>query len=463
MPLALSWLLSLGAFVGIAHAQDSADASLRAAYDAWQVEQTHFSDAALAARRAGLVAKGAELPMDVQALQRVADAARDTLLAEYGERDDLSAESDLLIARLHESRRVYLDAAKCYERSLSKGPPERPELDTLGALCLAAMNGKDDVLAARWMQALIAEEDQRGGATQRNLSVRTSWYPRTLIALGRWDELGRLIETLESDETATCRAAAASFGVVHAIHVEDLDRVRARLSTIERDAARFPDLQSWAAIARLALDVHDGRFEEGATAVRAFLARAADESREPSAVERNQRRYLVAIEPFLGKPAPELLADHVVGGELARDGGILAGLRGKVVVLDFWQPWCEPCRKAMPELVALQSEHRDALQVLGLCKVENYGYDVSERKAVRPIAPSDYVAHVADFREDMGLAHPLLVASTAANSEAYHVTGIPTLVVIDRRGVVRYMSCGAGEPGLFRLAVSGVLFRDLSR
>ena len=30
-------------------------------------------------------------------------------------------------------------------------------------------------------------------------------------------------------------------------------------------------------------------------------------------------------------------------------------------------------------------------------------------------------------------------------------------VVIDRAGVVRYMSCGAGEPGLFRLAVEGVL------
>ena len=63
----------------------------------------------------------------------------------------------------------------------------------------------------------------------------------------------------------------------------------------------------------------------------------------------------------------------------------------------------------------------------------------------------------------MGLEHPLLVASTAANNEAYRVTGIPTLVVVDRRGIVRYMSCGAGEPGLFRLALSGVLFRDASR
>lgn len=462
MPPALSWLLSLGAFVGIAPAQDGVDASLRDSYAAWQSKHTLFSDAAIAARRAGLVAKGAELPKDVQELQRAADAVRDALLAEYGERGDLSAESDLLIARLHESRRVYLDAANAYVRSLSKGPPERPDLGTLGALCLAAMNGKDDGLAARWMQTLIAEENARGSA-QRNLSVRTSWYPRTLIALGRWDELGRLIETLEADETETCRAAAASFGVVHAIHVEDLDRVRVRLGAIERDADRFPELRSWVVLARFSLDVHDGRFEEGASAVRAFLARDTADSREPSAVEQNHRRHLAAIEPFLGKPAPELVADHVVGPQITRDGGILAGLRGKVVVLDFWQPWCEPCRKAMPELVALQSEHRDALQVLGLCKVESYGYDVSERRAVRPIAPEHYAAHVADFRADMGLEHPLLVASTAANSEAYRVTGIPTLVVIDRRGIVRYMSCGAGEPGLFRLALSGVLFRDASR
>ena len=132
-------------------------------------------------------------------------------------------------------------------------------------------------------------------------------------------------------------------------------------------------------------------------------------------------------------------------------------LRGKVVVLDFWQPWCEPCRKAMPEMVATQKAHAGELQVIGVCKVENYGYDVSERRAVRPIEPKDYPAHVADFHADMQLVYPLAIADTGDNSKSYAIAGVPTLVIIDRQGIVRYMSCGAGEPGLFRLAVTGVL------
>ena len=96
-------------------------------------------------------------------------------------------------------------------------------------------------------------------------------------------------------------------------------------------------------------------------------------------------------------------------------------------------------------------------QVLGVCKVEDYGYDVSERKAVRPIAAKDYPAHVEDFRKDMALDYPLVVCDTAANSQAYRIAGVPTLVIVDREGIVRYMSCGAGEPGLFRLALEGVV------
>lgn len=111
----------------------------------------------------------------------------------------------------------------------------------------------------------------------------------------------------------------------------------------------------------------------------------------------------------------------------------------------------------MPHLVALQKAHPDGLQVIGPGKVEDYGYDVSERAAVRPIAPEDYPAHVQDFHQDMQLNYPLGIAGSGVNSQAYGVSGIPTLVVIDRQGIVRYLSCGAGEPGLLELAVTGVL------
>jgi thiol-disulfide isomerase/thioredoxin len=218
----------------------------------------------------------------------------------------------------------------------------------------------------------------------------------------------------------------------------------------------WPDLQTWAVLADLAFLAHEGRFDELSRVANGFLD-ATSKVEPASAVAKNQRRYLAAVAPFLNKPAPAVRADHWVGHDgLGQEP--LAALRGKVVLLDFWQPWCEPCRRAMPTLVALQRAHKD-LQVLGLCHIEDYGYDVSEKKAVRPIAPADYPAHVADFRKDMAIEYPLVVADTKANYEAFRVSGIPTIVLIDREGIVRYMSCGAGEPGLLELAVAGVLGR----
>jgi len=455
--VAAALLLSLPCPAQQAGAPTGADAELRAAFDSWEGKWNAYVAAMGAARKDGLIQKGGDLPGPVAAAQQVADRERDAVLATFGKREDLSAASFLLLARLREQSRDYLGAAHAYERSLQKGPADAPDLSTLGSLCIAAMNSKDDALAAKWMRTTIAAEDTLGPAARRNLQVRSSYYPRTLIALEDWAALTQHLATLAADPAKECKAAAATFGVVASIHKDDLGAAKAQVAAIRADAAGFPDHQSWAVLAQLALLVHDGEFEQGAAMVREFLAKPPAAA-EGSAMDRNWRRYLAAVAPFLGRPAPHLRVDHWVGGEVSGDDA-LSALRGKVVVLDFWQPWCEPCRKAMPEMVATQRAHADELQVLGVCKVENYGYDVSARQAVRPIAPADYPAHVADFRQDMQLNYPLAVCATNDNSQSYAIAGVPTLVVIDRQGIVRYMSCGAGEPGLFRIAVAGVLAR----
>ena len=435
-----------------AQQQPSADEQLAAACARYEAKWDAYVKVMQKARDEGRVEKGGELPQEVAALQRDADAERDAVFAAFGGRDDLQAASYRLLARLYERARDYRAAVGAYERSLAKAPPGTTDLGTMSALCIAAMNSKDDALAATWMRRTIAAEDRAGGA--RNVQIRSSYYPRTLIALGEWEALGALLAGLAADDAPACRTAAITFAVVADVHRGDLAAAKEKVATIRADAARHPDHQSWAMLAELALRVHDGEFDAAAAAVRAFLA--APPPATESAIDRNWRRYLAAVAPFLGEPAPALRIDHWVGGEVPGDEP-LAALRGKVVVLDFWQPWCEPCRKAMPEMVRAQDDHGATLQVLGLCRIENYGYDVSERRAVRPLLPAEYPAHVADFRADMQLNYPLGICATAANNEAYRIAGVPTLVIVDRRGIVRYMSCGAGEPGLFRIALQGVL------
>lgn len=433
----------------------ASDAELREAHAAWQGQWDAFVAASMEARKQGRIPKGAVLPDDVQKLQDAADAASAALLAKFGSAEGLSAASWLLLARVQETNRQYRNAVDSYAKALALGDPDAPDTTTLHSLCIAAMNSKDDALAARWMRQLVDHED-RAKPAHRQLAVRTSYYPRTLIALQDWKGLAALVRSLAADPDAACRTAAVKFGIVGNIHAGDVAGAEKAVADVLADPKRFPDDQSWAMAVHLALLVHRGEFEAGAAAVAAFLAAKPAEGATPSAIDANQRRYLAAVAPFLGKPAPRLRVDQWVGGTI-EGSDVLKALLGKVVLLDFWQPWCEPCRNAMPHLVALQKAHGKDIQVLGLCKVENYGYDVSEKKAVRPIAPGQYAAHVADFRADMGLVYPLAIADTAANNTAYAVAGIPTLVIVDRHGIVRYMSCGAGEPGLLELAVAGVL------
>ncbi len=69
----------------------------------------------------------------------------------------------------------------------------------------------------------------------------------------------------------------------------------------------------------------------------------------------------VAGPPVVGEQAPALVVPTFSGATVD-----LEALRGKVVVLNFWASWCEPCRREMPLLESLSQEYRSRLAVLGL-------------------------------------------------------------------------------------------------
>lgn len=113
---------------------------------------------------------------------------------------------------------------------------------------------------------------------------------------------------------------------------------------------------------------------------------------------------------------------------------------GKVVLINFWAPWCEPCRAEIPLLVDLQQRHAaKGFQVLGPA--------LDNEQAVRA------------FAHDYGINYPLFTELNAVMDlqEAYGDTRLPYTVLLDRQGRVAYTHAGELQPADIEAQISKVL------
>jgi thiol-disulfide isomerase/thioredoxin len=141
---------------------------------------------------------------------------------------------------------------------------------------------------------------------------------------------------------------------------------------------------------------------------------------------------LAGVEPAV---SPEIKVAEVIGRGPAR----LADLRGKVVFLDFWATWCTYCVQTMPRLNALQQKYAGrGLVVLGLNEFEG---NVEGRPATR----AEELESFRRFKRRMNVTYDFGVAAGAENSRLYGVATLPTGVLIDRRGRVRFITIGASD------------------
>jgi thiol-disulfide isomerase/thioredoxin len=113
----------------------------------------------------------------------------------------------------------------------------------------------------------------------------------------------------------------------------------------------------------------------------------------------------------------------------ANDGSIQsgAGLRGRVVVLDFWATWCPACRREMPEMEKLYRRY-EADPRVSIWAVDALGDNETPEKARGFIAKNGYTLPIGFMREQ-------LIA-------AFGVDGLPSLVVMDKSGSIRLLHLG---------------------
>ncbi|HEY7391821.1 MAG TPA: TlpA disulfide reductase family protein [Bryobacteraceae bacterium] len=157
----------------------------------------------------------------------------------------------------------------------------------------------------------------------------------------------------------------------------------------------------------------------------AFLHQELNSWSRTSLNERIQKNInLLSLE---GRPAPPL------------DGFNLGSLKGRPVILFFWAHWCPDCKADAPIIAGVRKRFASqGLTVVGPTRL--YGYAAGGDPA-NPAAEKQYIEQIRHryYAALEGMPTPI----SAANFEAYGASTTPTLVLLDRAGIVRLYHPGA--------------------
>jgi peroxiredoxin len=123
---------------------------------------------------------------------------------------------------------------------------------------------------------------------------------------------------------------------------------------------------------------------------------------------------------LLNNPAPDFSGDSVNGkGKVS-----LAQWKGKVVLVDFWATWCEPCKKSFPKLEELRVKYAAS------------GFELVA------VSEDDEANGVKEFGANYGAKFPLVWDKDKTIANKWHPPNMPSSFILDKKGVVRFVHLG---------------------
>ena len=138
--------------------------------------------------------------------------------------------------------------------------------------------------------------------------------------------------------------------------------------------------------------------------------------------------------PLLNKPAPIFFRTSLENQRVD-----LAGLRGRVVLLNFWATWCAPCQVEMPRFVQWQEKYQpDGLSIVG-------------------VSMDDDAEPVKALVRQRNLNYPVIMGDDKLGLAYGGVLGLPVTYLIDRKGVIRARYQGATDLNVMERVVQRLL------
>ena len=135
-----------------------------------------------------------------------------------------------------------------------------------------------------------------------------------------------------------------------------------------------------------------------------------------SASPPQQKQEALIAPGGIGSRMPDFSMKDLQGHEISS-----ADLRGKVVLIDFWATWCQPCKKEMPGYQKLLDRYGPrGLAVVG------FKFDTM-------MDMEDPVL----FAKKIGVRYPLAVAAEELKQKFGGIEGLPTTLLYDRQGILR--------------------------
>jgi peroxiredoxin len=135
-----------------------------------------------------------------------------------------------------------------------------------------------------------------------------------------------------------------------------------------------------------------------------------------------------------GAVAPDFSLPELTGAQLT-----LSDYHGKVVLLDFWATWCDPCREEIPHFIELQNDYGDrGLQIIG-------------------VSMDDGPEPVRDYYQRFKMNYPVVMGNAKIGELYGGVLGLPIAFIIGRDGYIAKKHIGATDSSILEKEIVNLL------